>query len=466
MTKRESARRATAGIVAAAATILAVLGLPAMGAATSAQVVTPRYTSVAGGESQVFSARFRDGAGQPAAGEPVRFSNDACGVFENGQASIDTVTDAQGIASAVFTASNPPGITCWVNASSGAVRAVFDVLTYRLGGAYVTTTLELAGPGEPFTVTATPKFGVYRLANVEVTARIVPAGGGATVAPSVRNTGDRGSAQFTVTPDGSFGEFAIELEFRGHKSTVTIDAVEAPWQDMWWAGPEENGWGMSLVQHGERLFGVIFAYDDAGRPTWWVMPGGAWNAAGTAFTGALYSPRGSPFHAYDTSRFDVGAAVGTATITFEAPGRAVLDYAIGAASGRKTITRQPFGPPDIAAPADIGDMWWGGLGQNGWGIAVLQQYRTLFMVWFTYDAQGKPTWYVMPQGSWMDATTYDGRIYRAEGAPWAGSAYDSSRFRTVDVGSYRFRLRDDSTATLAYSIDGRSGMLELTRQPF
>ena len=458
-----AAMRRLRGMVAAIAMAPALAAVAAVG---SVQVLTPRYTSVAGGESQVFAARFRDAAGNPAAGEAVRFSNDACGVFVNGQAVYDTVTDGEGVARATFTASNPPGITCWVNASSGSVRAVFDVLTYRLGGAYMTATVGQGAPGQPFTVTATPKYGVYPLANVEVTARVVPGRGSATVSPASANSGDRGMTRFTVTPDASFGDYAVELEFRGHEFSVAVDAVESPWQDMWWAGPEENGWGMSLVQHGDRLFGVIYAYDEDGRPTWWVMPGGAWNASRTAFTGALYAPRGSPFHAYDTSLFEVGPPIGSATLTFEGTSRATLEYSIGSVSGRKTVMRQPFGPVDVAAPEDVGDMWWGGLGQNGWGIAVLQQYRTLFMVWFTYDAAGLPTWYVMPQGSWTDVGVYEGRIYRTTGAPWLGRAYDPSRFRSVDVGSYRLRLTGPSSATLAWGIEGRSGMLELTRQPF
>ena len=446
---------------------LLVLTAPAaFGAASSAQIATPRYTSVAGGESQVFSARFFDAARQPARGETVRFSNDACGTFQNGMGSIDVVTDANGIASATFTARNPPGITCWVNATSGAARVVFDVLTYRLGGAYMTASVAPALPGQPFKVTAVPKFGLYALANVEVTATVVRGSGGAAVAPLSANTGDRGLAEFTVTPDFGFGDYEVEIDFRGHKFTVVIEAADRPWQDMWWAGPAENGWGMSLVQHGDMLFGVIYAYDEAGKPTWWVMPGGKWNEAHTAFTGALYSPRGTPFHAYDAARFAVGPSLGSATIHFTAANTAELEYTLGGATTRKSMSRQLFGPADVALPSGVGDMWWGGVAQNGWGIAVLQQYRTLFMVWFTYDAAGAPTWFVMPQGSWMDATTYEGRILRTTGAPWLGRAYDPSRFSSVDVGSYRLRLEGTGAATLGYSIEGRSGMLELTRQPF
>jgi hypothetical protein len=110
-------------------------------------------------------------------------------------------------------------------------------------------------------------------------------------------------------------------------------------------------------------------------------------------------------------------------------------------------------------------MWWGGLQQNGWGMAVLQQYRTLFSIWFTYDASGAPTWFVMPAGYWSDAQTYEGRIYRAAGASWLGRAYDPAVFRTTDVGTFRLRFAGDN-ATFDYMIEGKGGTLPLTRQPF
>ncbi len=445
--------------------LLACFAPLAAAAVSSAQLLTPRYTSVAGGESQVFSVMFLDAAGRAATGEAVRFSNDACGLFENGSGSIDKVTDARGIAVAIFTARNPPGITCWVNAASGNVRAIFDVLTYRLGGAYVTATVSPARYGQPFTITAQPQFGIYKLANVEMTATVIPGSAGAAVFPAAGNTGSAGKVDFVVTPDGSIGDYEVEVDFRGHKFVMNIVAPERPWQDMWWAGEVENGWGVSIVQHRDQLFAVLYAYDAEGNPTWYVIPGGAWDESRRTFTGSVYAPRGSPFYAYDRARFDVGAKLGTASLTFNSGDNATLDFTISGVTGRKVLSRQLFGPVDVAVPSGIGDMWWGGDAQNGWGIAVLQQYRTLFMVWFTYDASGAPRWYVMPQGSWIDGATYDGRIFRTTGAPWLGRIYDPARFATTDVGSYRFRLTD-SGATLSYSIDGRSGMLDLVRQPF
>jgi hypothetical protein len=245
-----------------------------------------------------------------------------------------------------------------------------------------------------------------------------------------------------------------------------VFAHPSPYQDMWWSGPAQNGWGMSIIQHRDILFSVIYAYDDAGKPIWYVMSGGTWNDAKTAFTGNLYLPSGTPYSAYDASRFNVGAAVGSATITFNGTEKAALDYTIDGITGRKSITRQLFGPENSNAPLHgLGDMWWGGMEQNGWGIAVLQQYKNLFSVWFTYDAAGKPTWFVMPAGSWTASDTYAGKLYRTTGSPWLGQVYDPAKFRITEVGTYRVRFLGD-TATFEYTIDGVPGTMPLQRQPF
>ena len=110
------------------AAALFALFLPSLAvAATSVQPLTALNTSVMGGERQVYSARFFDALGRPAAGENVTFANDACGFFENGAFAITVPTDASGVASATFTA-RPQGITCWITAQAG-VTARFNVFT-------------------------------------------------------------------------------------------------------------------------------------------------------------------------------------------------------------------------------------------------------------------------------------------------------------------------------------------------
>jgi len=288
----------------------------------------------------------------------------------------------------------------------------------------------------------------------------------ATISPATLSTGNGANAVFTVTPDGRFGSYQLQFFFGGHTQTLTVSVGATAVQDLWWAGPAENGWGMSLVQHPSGvLFTVIYAYDAAGNPTWYVMPGGTWNDAHTSITGPLYSPRGSPYTAYDATKFVPGSSVGTATLAFADDNNAALDYTISGVTSHKNISRQGFGQNDFAFHSNVGDMWWGGVAQNGWGIGLLQQYGALFGVWYTYDAAGAPTWFVMPNGTWSDASTYTGRIYRTTGSPWLGVAYDPNRLGVADVGSFTWRFASDQ-ATFEYTIDGKAGTMEVVRQPF
>jgi len=435
-------------------------------AASSVQLVTPQAMSVAGGESQVFTARFFDALGAPAAGATVRFSNDACGTFSGGGFFIDTRTDATGAASATFTALNPPGITCTLFAAAGVV-AKFDVHTYRASVTSVVGTLTPAAPrpGQPFTVLAQVQTGAYNLYNLDVNARVIAGTASASLSAATKSTGASGIAEFLVTPDGRLGDYVIELAFRDKTQRITMALPANPLQDMWWAGREENGWGMSVVQHASSLFSVLYAYDAAGKPIWYVLPSGAWDAAHTSFSGAVYAPHAAPYLAYDATKFAPGSPVGHVTLTFLDAATAALDYTIDGVTGRRNIQRQEFGVPDSTATADVGDMWWGGFAQNGWGIAVLKQQRTLFSVWFTYDATGAPTWFVMPSGYWSDATTYEGHIYRTSGSPWVGQPYDVNALKVSEVGGFRYRFGIEG-ATFDYLIDGKSGTMALVRQPF
>jgi hypothetical protein len=433
-------------------------------AAASAQPLTPVNQSVAGNESRDFAVRFLDAQGRPAVGATVRFANDACGLFPNGQTQMDVTTDSNGVASVRFTAF-PQGITCWLIANAG-VQVQFFVITYVPAFAAPATVIPpRVVPGEPFTISASAMYGTFKLYDADISARIVPGTASATITPGSANTGQGGTAQFTVTPDARIGDYQVELQFRDRAQRFAVKALANPWQDMWWAGWEENGWGMSVVQHDGVLFQVIYAYDSGGKPIWYVMPGGAWNAAHTAYSGALYVPHGTPFTAYDASRLVAGDPVGQATVDFTDPANVALSYTIGGVQGRKSMSRQPFGPVDPSGGIVVGDMWWGGPQQNGWGVAVLQQYRSLFVVWFTYDATGAPTWLVVPAGFWSDAQTWEGRAYRTTSSPWLGRAYDKSLFASTDAGIVRLHFAGD-TGTLDYSIDGRIGSIPISRQGF
>src|SRR5260221_12352857 len=74
------------------------------------------------------------------------------------------------------------------------------------------------------------------------------------------------------------------------------------YQDLWWAGSQENGWGLSISQQGSTLFTVMYIYDAAGKPRSVVMAGGTWNAANNTYTGSVSTPNRPPCTHTDSQR--------------------------------------------------------------------------------------------------------------------------------------------------------------------
>jgi hypothetical protein len=282
----------------------------------------------------------------------------------------------------------------------------------------------------------------------------VPGVHAAEAAVDDAQAGTRVRIPFTVTVTNARGEMDLDLT------------------NLWWSGPVENGWGMSIVKHGAQLFNVLFVYDAQGKPTWYVQPGGSWgDGVGSIFGGGVYSPRSAPWFAYDASRFAVGEPIGWMGTEFFGPSRArfnfgVYRFPLSQMIVTKEVITQDFTGETPSPIQGVADMWWGGPEQNGWGVAILEQFGNLFAVWFTYDAEGKPTWFVMPGGQWRDATTYSGTMYRTSGSPWVGREYDASQLRVGAVGPYTLKFLDKNRAMLEISVDGVARSLPITRQPF
>ena len=291
-------------------------------------------------------------------------------------------------------------------------------------------------------------------------------------------TSENGGANWSTTNEGPANIRVRELFWldnttlgaatygRGMFKVNVASGGPANYQDLWWAGQQENGWGLNITQHGATLFVTVFVYDPEGKPVWFVIPGGTWNAGFTSYTGNVYIPTGSHFAAYDASRFNPGAVVGSATLTFTGANTASFQYTINGVAGTKTIQRQAFGPQDSTPVATYADLWWGGNAQNGWGVAISQQYRNLFAVWYTYDTAGRTTWYVLPAGSWTTENVYSGTAYRTTGSAWLGATYNPSAFTPSPAGTLTFRFTDLHNGTMSYEVDGVTGSKAITRQPF
>jgi len=247
--------------------------------------------------------------------------------------------------------------------------------------------------------------------------------------------------------------------------TVASTSSTTSYQDMWWAGSQENGWGLTITQHNDLLFLAWYLYDNNGNPYWIVMPNGTWNASHTSYSGALYVPSGSWFGNYDTAHFAAGGAVGTGSITFTSASTAALNYTVGGVLGSKSIARLVFGAANAAPITDYSDMWWGGTSQNGWGVVLSQQYHNIFAAWYTYDASGKTTWFVMPDGTWS-GNTYSGALYSTKGSPVLNGTYSASALVVTQVGTLSLTFTDASNATMTYTVNGLTQTKSISRLAF
>ncbi len=270
-----------------------------------------------------------------------------------------------------------------------------------------------------------------------------------------------GNRNYTAIYSGDINNTAVQTAL----AFVVPATGPRDYSDLWWAGLIENGWGMSIMQKGAIQFNTFYIYDTQGKPTWVVMPGGSWDATFTRFSGPLYQTTGSPYFDYDTTRFNVPQPTGTATLTFTNLNTAVLDYTINGVSGRKQIVRQPFGVQDSAPRLMVRDMWWGSQAENGWGIAIAQQERNLFAVWYTYDANGKPNWFVVSNGKW-DENVFTGDVYTTTSSAWIGTSYDANQFKLNKAGVLTITFTDQENAVMTTTIDGVTQSKPIYRQPF
>jgi len=240
-------------------------------------------------------------------------------------------------------------------------------------------------------------------------------------------------------------------------------------QHLWWGGPDQSGWGVSIAQHGTRLFNVVFAYDERGRSTWLVMSDGTWlGGIGNKFIGSLYAPTGSPYYAYDPARLDDRTYAASATIEFDDQSRARLNLSFNSlvypyAARVSDIERFDFAPEVPLPERGVTDIWWGGPAQNGWGLSLTEQEGNLFGAWFTYDADGRATWFELPAGQWIDATTWTGNVYRTTSSGWLAGSFDPASVQQSFVGKATLRFSDPSHAEFSYSVEGHQGTVAIQR---
>jgi hypothetical protein len=152
------------------------------------------------------------------------------------------------------------------------------------------------------------------------------------------------------------------------------------------------------------------------------------------------------------------------------------DYTVEVRRQLDTGAFQPVGSAQFSVTAQTGDrapfqnntdLWWNPA-ESGWGFNVIQHGSgIIFATWFTYGADNRPLWYVIPEGHWATQTQYIGPIYRTTG-PVVDSAFDPSAVTRTLVGEavLSFSAIDSNRMTLTLTINGKTITKLVQRQGF
>ena len=259
------------------------------------------------------------------------------------------------------------------------------------------------------------------------------------------------------------------MNFNGQSAKITLtgSSANAPGalSGLWW-NAAESGWGIDFTQRRNIVFAAWYTYDASGNPKWYVASACTMASAGlTSGTcnGTLYEVNGPTFFAppFNPMMVNVSSA-GSLAVTFQDANNASLTYTVGTQSRTVALTRQPISGGSIPG-VDYTDLWWNS-GESGWGLAIAQQGSVMFLAWYVYDANGKPTWYVASNCA-VSGTSCSGALYRTSGPPF-GSTFDPTAVKVTQAGTVSVNFSDPNNGVLSYTVNGVTATKNITRQTF
>jgi hypothetical protein len=122
--------------------------------------------------------------------------------------------------------------------------------------------------------------------------------------------------------------------------------------------------------------------------------------------------------------------------------------------------------PIAALAQNYSDIWWNSA-ESGWGLTIADHQSNLFAVWFTYRQDGKPTWYVIPGGTFTNNRQhFEGDIYATTGPAYSSAPFDASRVTVSKVGTATIDFASSGGGTFGYSLAGITQSKAIQRQPF
>lgn len=122
--------------------------------------------------------------------------------------------------------------------------------------------------------------------------------------------------------------------------TTASRAGESNYQDLWWGGASESGWGINLTHQGTTIFGTLFNYDNAGRDLW--LFSAMTRQGDGSFNGLMYYAQGPAYFTQPWTPIRT-TEVGAMTFRPTSGDRGTLTYNVGQTQVVKSVLRQDFG---------------------------------------------------------------------------------------------------------------------------
>ncbi len=253
-------------------------------------------------------------------------------------------------------------------------------------------------------------------------------------------------------------------------SPISLGAGTTPttalnYSGLWW-NAAESGWGMSITQKRNIIFAAMYTYDAAGIPTWYVMSRCEMPAtSSTTCTGPIYKVSGgtAPTVAWAGTN-KLTEIAGSGTLIFDSAKNAKFNFTLNGVSSSKDITPQPIATGSTPPSFDFTDLWWNPA-EDGWGMAISQQFDVAFATWYAYDATGKAIWYVADQCKLL-GTRCEGKLYQVSGGVPLTVAWNGNKPKVTEVGSISLVFTDLNNGDMNYTLNGTKFFRKITRQLF
>ena len=122
-----------------------------------------------------------------------------------------------------------------------------------------------------------------------------------------------------------------------------------------------------------------------------------------------------------------------------------------------------------AWPQNYSDIWWNP-DDPGWGLTLADHETQMFAVWYTYQFNGQPAWFVIPGGTFsQDKRFFSGDLYQATG-PAYDAPFDPKRVALMRIGNASIDFAPSGvasgTALFTYNVGPVAKTKPIQRLPF